>query len=39
LKAIWNSILKSYYRAETLGSEMARQVFLLPDKCSSLATG
>jgi hypothetical protein len=26
------SILASYYREETLGSELARQVFLLPDR-------
>lgn len=27
-----NSILKSYYQDETLRSEMARRVFVLPDK-------
>jgi hypothetical protein len=29
-----NSILKAYYREETLRSELARQVFLFPDKDS-----
>ncbi|MHB8502923.1 MAG: hypothetical protein ACYDCG_05945 [Candidatus Acidiferrales bacterium] len=29
----WNdNILRKYYRAETLGSELARRVFLFPDK-------
>lgn len=27
-----NSILKTYYRAETLQSELARRVFVFPDK-------
>lgn len=27
-----NNILKRYYRAETLGSEMARRVFVMPDR-------
>ena len=30
-----NSILKCYYKEETLRSEMARKVFLFPDKLSS----
>jgi hypothetical protein len=29
------SILESYYRAETLGSELARRTFLLPDRLAS----
>jgi hypothetical protein len=28
-----NSILKAYYREATLGSELARRVFVLPDRC------
>ena len=33
-----NGILRKYYRPETLASELARQVFLLPDAvCSSSA--
>ncbi|MFN7948582.1 MAG: hypothetical protein U0Z53_24730 [Blastocatellia bacterium] len=27
-----NNILKQYYRAETLGSEMAKRVFVMPDR-------
>jgi hypothetical protein len=27
-----NSVLKSYYREETLGSELAKKVFLFPDR-------
>ena len=27
-----NNILKSYYREETLGSDLARKMFILPDK-------
>jgi hypothetical protein len=34
-----NSILKSYYRDETLRSEMARKVFLFPDKTSTSRSG
>jgi hypothetical protein len=30
-----NSVLKSYYHDETLRSEMARKVFVLPDKLST----
>lgn len=30
-----NSILKSYYRDDTLRSEIARRVFVFPDKISS----
>ena len=30
-----NSILKSYYRDETLRSEMARKIFVFPDRLSS----
>lgn len=29
------SILDRYYRAETLGSDLARQVFLLPDRLAA----
>ncbi|MCA1816070.1 MAG: hypothetical protein LC746_06625 [Acidobacteria bacterium] len=32
-----NSVLKSYYRAETLSSDVARKVFLLPDKIGERA--
>ena len=28
-----NNILKSYYRDETLGSDLARKMFVFPDKC------
>lgn len=28
-----NNILKSYYREETLGSDLARKIFIFPDKC------
>jgi hypothetical protein len=28
-----NNILKSYYRKETLGSDLARKMFVFPDKC------
>jgi hypothetical protein len=31
-----NSILKKYYREETLSSDLAKSTFLFPDKCSSL---
>lgn len=34
-----NSILKSYYRDETLRSEMARKVFVFPDKTSTSLSG
>ena len=34
-----NSILKSYYRDETLRSEMARRVFVFPDKISTQLVG
>ncbi len=30
-----SSILKSYYHDDTLGSELARKVFVLPDKLSA----
>ncbi len=29
------SVLKTYYRAETLQSELARRVFVFPDKCAT----
>jgi hypothetical protein len=30
----WNpSVLDRYYEKETLGSELARRVFVLPDRC------
>ena len=29
----WPGILRRYYRDETLASELARQVFVLPDRC------
>lgn len=32
----WNpSVLERYYRPETLGSDLARQVFLLPDRLAA----
>ncbi|MGB8508919.1 MAG: hypothetical protein WCD76_10960 [Pyrinomonadaceae bacterium] len=32
----WNeNILKTYYREETLNSELAKRVFILPDTCRS----
>lgn len=31
---VWNpSVLDRYYEKETLGSELARRVFVLPDRC------
>lgn len=32
------SLLERYYRPETLSSELARQVFLMPDRLASVAT-
>jgi len=32
-----NSILKTYYREETLRSELARRVFVFPDSDSSVS--
>jgi len=34
-----NSVLKAYYREETLASELARKVFLFPDKFSGSTLG
>jgi hypothetical protein len=31
------SVLASYYRAETLGSELARRVFVMPDRRAEVA--
>jgi hypothetical protein len=31
-----DSILKQYYRDETLSSDLARKIFLLPDKAPAL---
>jgi hypothetical protein len=33
------SVLTSYYQAETLGSELARRVFVMPDRVERLAAG
>jgi hypothetical protein len=36
---VWkDGILSRYYREETLKSELAREVFLLPDKCVEVQT-
>jgi len=34
-----DTVLKAYYREETLASELAKRVFLFPDKASSSALG
>jgi hypothetical protein len=35
---VWNpSVLDRYYEKETLGSELARRVFVLPDRCAAAA--
>jgi hypothetical protein len=33
----WKGILKAYYKDETLRSELAREIFVFPDKVFSLA--
>jgi hypothetical protein len=36
----WNpSVLDRYYEKETLGSELARRVFVMPDRCPACAEG
>lgn len=33
----WKDTLSRYYRAETLGSELARRVFVFPDRLATLS--